>query len=245
MLNIKDIRALLVEFLGTFWIVIITCYSLSAYHAEKISILGLAITNGLTTTALIYAGITKSGAHYNPVVTITKLLLRNTTLFKALSYLLIQLVASIFAGLIVILVIPFDSSEKIINYPTPPKDSEFIQIFMLEFLLSFFYVLAYFATVIDKKAPSNVFGFAIGSVYIIGYICAGHFSGSCINPIRNFGPSLLSGTILNSRVYWAGNVGGGVLAGFYYEFFLMSENEKDLYSSNNVDKSKVINVMDD
>lgn len=245
MLNVKDIRALMVEFLGSFWIVIITCYSLSAYHAEKLSILGLALTNGLITTALIYAGIAKSGAHYNPVVTITKLLLRNTTLFKAISYLLVQLIASIFAGLIVILVIPFDASEKIINYPLPPREATFFQVFMIEFLLSFFYVLAYFGTVIDKKAPSNVFGFAIGGVYIIGYICAGHFSGSCINPIRNFGPSLLSGTIANTGVYWAGTIGGGVLAGFYYEFFLMSENEKELYASNDMmDKSKRVPTMD-
>lgn len=50
----------------------------------------------------------------------------------------------------------------------------------------------YFGLIFNKKAPSNVFGFGIGGVISIAHLTIGMISGGCVNPVRFFGPSLLT-----------------------------------------------------
>lgn len=70
-MNIKELRSYIIEFLGTFILVIITSMSLAAFNSEKLNLLGLALVNGLAFTVLIWMGITNSGAHYNPVISLS------------------------------------------------------------------------------------------------------------------------------------------------------------------------------
>ncbi len=221
MVNVKELRAYLVEFIGTFIIVIVTCWSLQALKMNKITVKSVALANGLVVAVCIWAGITKSGSHFNPVITIVKLMLRKLTLTNAVGYIIVQLVSSIFAGLILILLVPFNNPlQKLIIYPEIPQNTNHSQVFIFEFIFSCLYVLLYQATIIDKNAPSNIFGFAIGGVMALAYMTILPFSGACVNPVRNFGPALLSGDILNSGTYWIATITGGILGGFYYDFFL-------------------------
>lgn len=70
-MNIKELRSYIIEFLGTFLLVIITSMSLAAFNSEKINLLGFATINGLSFTVIIWMGITNSGAHYNPVISLS------------------------------------------------------------------------------------------------------------------------------------------------------------------------------
>ncbi len=49
----------------------------------------------------------------------------------------------------------------------------------------------YYTTIVDKNAPSNVFGFAIGCVIIAGHICCNNLTGGAVNPIRIIGPCIV------------------------------------------------------
>lgn len=84
----------------------------------------------------------------------------------------------------------------------------------------------YFALVINEKAPSNVFGFGIGAVIAIAHLCVGNFSGACLNPIRFIGPALLTDKIKYLTIYVTSHFCGGLLAGFYYEFYLNAKKDE-------------------
>ena len=243
MITTKDIRGFMAEFIGTFFIVFITCWSFTALRSEKIDYLGLGIANAFVVAGCVWAGVTYSGAHYNPAITIVKLFIRNMNLSKALFYIVSQLVASFLATLLVMLLISSDPKDKFdtnYSFPQKLKNVTDFQAFIMEFVLSMLYVFVYFATVIDKRAPSNIFGFALGAVFLLGIISAGPYTGACINPARVFGPYLLTGQIENSVVYWMANLTGGVFAGFYYDFFLLKNDDIENEDENNNEKANMM-----
>lgn len=221
------LTALITEFLGTFLLVFITSWSYISLESEKIDYLTLSLINGLSLTALLCSGFPTSGAHYNPIITITNLTIKNMKFQIGMFYILTQLTASFVAGLLVHLMLSnLDSHYKDIGYPKIiPIISEF-QAFVMEFVFSFFYVLMYFSTVFDKRSSSNTFGFAMGSVVVLGSCVFGPFSGGCGNPVRAFGPELISGGF--NVIYWFGCLLGGLFGGFYYEYFLLKNRDFDM-----------------
>lgn len=58
-------------------------------------------------------------------------------------------------------------------------------------IMGFLYVFTYYATVLDSKAPNNVFGYAIGSIIGLSILGGVSISGGCGNPVRIIGPALL------------------------------------------------------
>ena len=100
---------------------------------------------------------------------------------------------------------------------------------MFEFIASFFYVLVYSATILDKRAPSNIFGYAIGIVFALATMAIGSQTGACLNPIRAIGPQIIAGDFTYIYLYTLSNIFGGLFAGFYYDFFL-----KDIESLQNI-----------
>ena len=228
MVSTKDIRALLTEFFGSFFIVFVTCWSFTAFRLGQIGYLALGLANGLVVAACVWAGVSTSGAQYNPIITIVKLAIRNMNFSKAALYILFQLLGSFLAALIVVLLVPYDFQQNIDTIIGYPKISILVsdfQAFLIEFILSMLYVFMYFATVVDKRAPSNIFGFALGAVITVGTVSVGSDTNACVNPARIFGPQLLTGLMETSWLYWSATIAGGLFAGFYYDFFLLKDIE--------------------
>lgn len=88
-MNIKELRSYIIEFLGTFLLVTMTSMSLAAFNSEKINLLGLSLINGLTLAILIWIGITTSGSHFNPIISLSHLLARKTTFRRASIYIIL------------------------------------------------------------------------------------------------------------------------------------------------------------
>ena len=86
MTNSKNISAFFTELLGTFFIVVVTSWSFMAKDLKVINYMGLGLANGLVLAACIWAGVSVSGAHFNPVVTIVKLGIRQFPFSKAIMY---------------------------------------------------------------------------------------------------------------------------------------------------------------
>ena len=139
-----------------------------------------------------------------------------------------QIIASIFASLMASILLPniLKEREDLIPYPKSNVDALGYQIFIFEMILSFLYVFIYYATVLDAKAPNNVFGFALGSIIGVSILGGLGISGGCTNPVRIIGPSLLSGEVNVAIQYTAATVSGGVLGGFYHQFFILKEKKK-------------------
>lgn len=230
MVSTKDIRAFLTEFLGSFFIVFVTCWSYTAKRDGKIDYLALGIANAFVISGCVWAGVTNSGAHFNPVITTVKLFIRSINVAKATFYILSQLIGSLLATLLVLLLVPVDINENLetsFDFPKKRKTTSEFQASIMEFVLSMLYVFVYFATIVDKRAPTNIFGFALGGVILMGTVSAGAYTGACANPLRIFGPYLLTAQLGESMFYWLATMAGGIFAGFYYDFFMLDTEDID------------------
>ena len=111
-------RSFLAEFLGSFIIVFISSFSHKAFELNKIDILGLAISNGLTYALLSYASYSTSGSHFNPVITIQYWIYKNKSFGDVISYIICQIAASFSAALLLFLIIPVEfQTYSPVSYP--------------------------------------------------------------------------------------------------------------------------------
>ena len=245
MVSKKNVRAYLTEFIGTFFVVFVTCWSFTSLELGQIGYLSLGIANAVIMAACVWVGVNNSGAHFNPVVSLVNWYIIGMDARKAFMYIFVQLLGSMLAALLVIMFIPSDLQQNLETFIGFPKFSVIIsdfQAFVIEFILSMFYIFVYFATVVDKRAPKSVFGFALGAVILMGSISVGAYTNACINPARIFGPYLLIGRTANAMVYWTANISGGIFAGFYYNFFLLRNAEFDGFEDNLEKKDNMMNM---
>ena len=231
MVKTSELRAYTTEFLGTFFLVFVTSWSYKSLELYKIDYQGLAVINGFLTASIIWSGFSYSGAHFNPVITISNLILNpDFKMSTGIIYITIQIISSLMSALIVILMTPleYQQNKNIPSVGMPyvlPIINEF-QSFIVEFMMSFFYVLIYHGVIFDKRAPKNIYGIAIGGVVLCGTIAFGPYSGACINPIRILGPSIISGYYDGVLIVMLATIFGGLFGGFYYNFFILDpEND--------------------
>jgi aquaporin-8 len=224
MIKASVVKAVAVEFLGTFLIVFVSSWSWVAFEMQRVSYLGVGLANGLVLAACSWAGIAASGAHFNPVVTLVKAGVRSLSVSRATVYVAMQLAASLVAALSVVLVTPFEFQQrqgKVVGYPEARAGVSSLQVFVAEFVGSALYMLAFFGMVVDRRAPTNVFGFGLGAVIAGCSVAFGATTGGCINPARLFGPHIVCNRFEQAWVFWAATVAGGLFAGFYYDFFML------------------------
>merc|ERR1712146_267240 len=90
------------------------------------------------------------------------------------------------------------------------------------------------ALAVDKRAPLNVFGIGIGLALFVSVLSIGPVTGSCLNPARILGPFMVAtvyggvaSSWTNTWIYVLGPIFGALLGGFYYEFFMLDEENDD------------------
>merc|ERR1712151_907161 len=153
----------------------------------------------------IYAGANVSGAHYNPAVSITLMILRKCPLIDALLYIAFQLVGAILAGLLVSVIIDESTLRKPdegeASYCGCPNGISFgngsitaqLQAGGIEAMSTFFLMFTIMGTAVDKRAAKGVFGFAIGATLSMCIYAHGAATGGALNPFRSWGPIIGAG----------------------------------------------------
>src|ERR1700694_4509121 len=91
-------RKLVVEFIGTFFLVYTVCMATNPKTGAGAGLAPLAI--GGVLAAMVFAGGHISGAHYNPAVSTAVLIRGKITSNEWVGYVLTQLVAAVAAGLL-------------------------------------------------------------------------------------------------------------------------------------------------
>ena len=77
-----------------------------------------------------------------------------------------------------------------------------LQAIVLEAMLTFFWGLAVFAGL--KNENRMAMGFLVGGAVAVGILVGGILTGAAMNPVRAFGPALVSGQWSFQMVYWIG-----------------------------------------
>jgi aquaporin Z len=207
----------LTEFLGTFFLVLIICFSVSNVSTE---IAPLAI--GLGLMAIVYMGGPISKAHYNPAVTLGFFMRGSISSGEGLAYVISQTFGALLAAFIFW---QMSGSALTMGPAAEFKDYHYVKPIIMEVIFTFFLVLTILNVATSEKTKGNdYYGIAIGTAVMAGIFCAGPISGGALNPAVGIGLCLVDGLDGNNgtnsmvRIWWylVGPFIGGALASVVY-----------------------------
>jgi MIP family channel proteins len=212
------------EFIGAFTLIFIGAAAVMLSGAT--GIVGIAIATGLAIAIMVTALGHISGGHFNPAITLGFLITRRIEPKLAVVYWLEQFAGATCAALLLWWIFPTQATDPS-HIGAPALNSAIGQGagFVLEAIMTFFLVLAVFATAVDPRgAFKAVAGFGIGLVITMDILCGGPLTGAAMNPARAFGPELVANFWQSyTWIYYAGPAVGAVVAALLYELLFLRE----------------------
>lgn len=203
-------RKLIVEFIGTFFLVL--TIGMSVVESKSVPGAGalapLAIGSALM--VMIYAGGHISGGHYNPAVTLAVWMRGKCTTAEMPAYMVAQVMGAAGAAFTVLYL---KQSPKI-TPSTPAVPPALLAEFLFTFALC--YVVLNVATARGTAGNSN-YGLAIGFTVLTGAFAVGAVSGAAFNPAVAVGVSLMGlSAMANIWIYFVANFLGGAAAALVF-----------------------------
>jgi aquaporin Z len=196
----------LVEFIGTFFLVLAVCMAGTTAGAMA----PLAI--GATLMVMVYAGGYVSGGHYNPAVSLAVCIRGKLPVMEMVIYWVVQLAGAAAAAYIASHVFMYGASAHGNDFPKREIAAEMLGTFALA------YVVLNTATSAKTAGNSN-YGLAIGFTVVAMAYILGPVSGGAFNTAVAFGNSIFGGFSWSAFwVYVTGTLVGGAVAGFVYKF---------------------------
>lgn len=201
-------RKLVVEFIGTFFLVFTVCQAVR--YADGLAALAI----GAALMVMVYAGGHISGAHYNPAVSTAVLVRGKLASSEWGPYVVAQLLGAL-AGALAARIVAGAGHHGAL----PGVGRELIAEFLFTFALA--YVVLNVATARGTDGNS-FYGLAIGFTIVAAAFVGGPISGGAFNPAVGFGATLGSalfagGSWSDLWLYLLGPVlGGAIAAGIHY-----------------------------
>jgi len=224
-------RRYLAEFIGTFIVVFIAAGAIVAdvflTHtrlADSFGPLGIVAAYGLAVALAMLAVMPISGAHLNPVLSISAYVARRLSLSEVGGYVLAQVVGAVVAAFLLRAIMPksaFDFASG--GAPGLAAGVSVLQGTAVEVVLTFFLTFTFWAVFVDERGPRAVAPFAVGLAVIVGGLAGSAFSGAAMNPVRWLGPALASTHVSNWLIWTVGPLLGGLLGSLAYESLFLSE----------------------
>ena len=202
-------RRLFSELLGTFMLVLVAAGGGILHAKGEISLAAAVVAPGLMVLAIILFMGAISGAHLNPVVSLAFALRRDFLWGRFAGYVIAQVAGATLACLFLLAV--FGNVEHL-GATLPGPGYHDWQALLMEIALTATLVSVILGT---ASAAQNVG--AIGALGVGGYIAlaglwAAPVSGASMNPVRSFGPALVSGYWNSYWVYVVGPTVGALIA---------------------------------
>lgn len=222
-----DPRKLVAEAIGPSALVFAGAGSLVlAAGNANIGLLEVALAHGLAIAIMFSALGHISGGHFNPAVTAGMWVTRRISTPLAIGYVLAQLAGGILGAIALVVLFPEGLREaSSLGTPALGPGVDFGRAVGIQGVLSFFLVMVFFGTAVDRRNP-NVAGLAIGLTVTMGILATGPLTGAAMNPVRVLGPALMSGTWDDHLVWWIGPIIGGVMAAMVYHYLFSEEAEE-------------------
>jgi MIP family channel proteins len=165
-----------------------------------------------------------SGAHLNPAVTVSLLVLRKIRPNDALVYILLQFAGGV-AGALVTKFLLIDQLADQQNVGAAALNHSLLGStfagLIAEGIGTFLLVWAVVAVAVNPRAARDWAGLVIGGVLGLQVMILGPLTGGSVNPARWFGPALVAGEWDDFWLYVLGPLAGGVLAGVLYWYLFV------------------------
>ena len=209
------------EFIGTFGLIF---FGAGAIMVGSGGLIGVALAHGLAIALLVTAFGHISGGHFNPAITLGFFVTRRIAGGLAVVYWLMQFGGACVAALLLWWIFPAEAIDPSrlgapLLHPSVGQGAGFA----LEAIMTFFLVIAVFATAVDERgAFKAVAGFGIGLVITMDVLAGGPLTGAAMNPARAFGPELIDNVWENyTWIYYAGPAAGAIIAALVYELLYL------------------------
>jgi aquaporin Z len=206
-------RKLVVEFIGTFFLVFTVCMATNPVHGAG-ALAPLAI--GAVLMVMVFAGGHISGGHYNPAVSTAVLIRGKMTSGEFGPYVVTQLIAGVVAALVARIV---EGGGHAGSFASGGK------MLIVEFLFTFALAYVVLNVATARGTDGNSFyGLAIGFTVVAGAFAVGGLSGGAFNPAVALG-ALVLGIFKwsNVWVYIIGPFLGGAVAAWVFLYVQPAE----------------------
>jgi MIP family channel proteins len=184
-----------------------------------LTLVGVALANGLAIAVMVSAVGHISGGHFNPAVTLGFAVTRRIAPSLAVVYWSMQFAAAAAAAALLRWLFP-EGARRITHLGAPGLSSgvSVWQGLVIEIVLTFFLVWVVFATAADPGGTfKSIAGLAIGLTITMDVLVGGPMTGAAMNPARAFGPELLSRHWTDAWIWYVGPFVGGAVAALLYD----------------------------
>lgn len=202
-------KSFFAEVVGTFGLSLIAGGIDIVAHQTKgeVNAVAQALAPALTILGLIYSLGSISGAHFNPIVTLSFALHKAFPWRLVPLYWLAEFLGAILAG--ALLFWGFGSEAKwAVNDP----HTNLALAFTVEMVLSFFLVLVILSTAEQHFILGPSAGLPVAAMLTSLSLVGLKLTGPSLNPARSIGPAIITGKTSHLALYIIGPVLGGILA---------------------------------
>lgn len=238
-------KKLLVEAIGTFWLVLGGCGSAvlaATFWPDKngpffgIGLVGVSLAFGLTVLTMAYAIGHISGGHFNPAVTVGLWVSKRFPTKEVLPYVVVQVIAAILAALVIWAIASgragFDLKTDGLaanGYGDhSPGGFNLAAGLITEIVMTagfLFIILGATA----KKAVGAAAPLAIGFALTLIHLISIPVTNTSVNPARSTGPAVVQGgwALGQLWLFWLAPLVGAVVAGLVWRYISPSDSVLD------------------
>jgi aquaporin Z len=205
----QEWRRLFSELLGTFMLVLVAAGGGILHGKGQISLTAAVVAPGLMVMAIILFMGAVSGAHLNPAVSLAFALRRDFPWKRLPGYVLAQLAGATLACLFLYAVF---GNVQHLGATLPGHGYESWQALLMEVVLTTVLVSVILGTASAAQNVGRVAALGVGGYIALAGLWSAPVSGTSMNPVRSFGPALVSGDFSSYWVYVLGPLAGACIA---------------------------------
>jgi aquaporin Z len=220
-------KSLIVEFLGTFWLVFGGCGSAvlaAAFPELGIGFVGVAMAFGLTVLTMAYAVGGISGGHFNPAVSVGLTIAGKLPAGRLLPYIVVQVLGAIAAASVLYVVASGKAGFELGGFAAngygehSPGGFSLLSALVIEVLLSGFFIFIILGAT-SSRVPAGFAPIAIGLALTLIHLISIPVTNTSVNPARSTGQALFVGgwALQQLWLFWLAPIVGGVLGGLVWK----------------------------
>jgi len=238
-------KKLLVEAIGTFWLVLGGCGSAvlaATFWPDKdgpffgIGLVGVSLAFGLTVLTMAYAIGHISGGHFNPAVTVGLWISKRFPTREVLPYVVVQVIGAVLAALVIWAIasgragFDLDTNGLAANGYGEHSPGGFN---LAAGLITEIVMTAGFLFIIlgatAKKAVGAAAPLAIGLALTLIHLISIPVTNTSVNPARSTGPAVVQGgwALGQLWLFWLAPLVGAVVAGLVWRYLSPSDSALD------------------
>lgn len=207
---VASMNKYLAELLGTF--VLVAVGSMSIISSDG-NLLFIGFGFGLALLGAIYVFGDRSGAHFNPAVTLAMMMRKDTSPSDLVGYLIAQTAGALLAAGLVFYI----AGQQAVEFTlTRAPDLDIVELLVVEGILTAIFVMVVLRTTAAHKRAAPL---AISLVLVAIHLAAIPITGASVNPARSLGPAIVAGDFTDIWAYIVGP-GIGAAVGFYFDKFI-------------------------